>query len=497
MARTRVPNLFLDVSRRRVSSVSSSSSVPGGADEWLTGRVTEVLAGGWLEVELPADDPQTVATGPSDGGVTQVGAIVRVLRDSSGRITQIASPTEVDTSEDATPVVSMGATGDMIASAMSDAADALAGLSKAAQDAAAAQSAANSAAQSATDALKAAENAGAPAVFATDAPTDPADGQTWYVLNSDGQVIGVNEWVAASSSWVPRPILAGSVIVPGSVGSTLIADGAVTTPKVDTDDLWATFVRSKGVTTNMLTAGNATITDSMIVSNLTGKTITGGKLVAGDSASAVATVGPVATGTFGMDITSAKNGSAELAVKSTGPYLQFQDSRGAETFYVDGSGNFRMKDRVRGGTVSLDNYLTSWNFSNDFGQWYFPTHQDWSWEFFLGTQFRVMSPTGKLRMEHRLMYEEAGSVGAAIDIQMGLYTADPSSQSSIGTNLFGSVAYGLFSARIGANIPSFTGAEIVDVTPNAWYWVRAIWRRQAAKGGTIRLARYWSQVQPV
>lgn len=266
-------------SQRHTSFVSQVAATIAESSTWITGRVTEYLGDGWVEVEMPADNPVSTGTGPTDGTITQVGALVRVMRDSSGRIEQVSSPLSLSTEDGAADVQFTGPVGNSLKKAMDDAAQALAGLTKAAQDAAAAQSAANSAAQSATDALKAAENAGAPAVFATDAPTDPADGQTWYTLNSDGQVTGVNEWVAASSSWVPRPILAGEVIVPGSVGSTLIADGAVTTPKVNTDDLWATFVKSKGVTTDMLVTGSAKITSDLIADTISGKTLTGATVI--------------------------------------------------------------------------------------------------------------------------------------------------------------------------------------------------------------------------
>ena len=265
-------SLFIDTAQRaaRATAASSASSPSSG---WVSGRVTEVLESGWVEVAVPADDPQTVATAPSDGTLTQVGAVVRVLLDGSGRATQISAPTSLDTSEDAAPVVATGAAGARMTQALTDARSALDGLDAQATAAAAAQSAADQARADAVAALKAAEES---SVFSATAPESPRVGQVWYELNAAGAIVGIHVW--DGSAWLVRTLAAGQVLVPGSVGSTLIGPGSVTTREIDVDDLWAEIVRSRGVTTDMLTAGNATIPGTAVVGDLVGNTLRGGVL---------------------------------------------------------------------------------------------------------------------------------------------------------------------------------------------------------------------------
>ena len=93
-------------------------------------------------------------------------------------------------------------------------------------------------------ALKAAEGA---SVFSATAPESPRVGQVWYELNAAGAIVGIHVW--DGSAWLVRTLAAGQVLVPGSVGSTLIGPGSVTTREIDVDDLWAEIVRSRGVTT--------------------------------------------------------------------------------------------------------------------------------------------------------------------------------------------------------------------------------------------------------
>ena len=263
-------SLFIDTAQRaaRATARSSASSPSSG---WVTGRVTEVLDSGWVEVAVPADDPQIVATAPSDGTLTQVGAVVRVLLDGSGRATQISAPTTLDESEDAAPVVATGAAGARMTQALTDARSALDGLDAQATAAAAAQSAADQARVDAVAALKAAEES---SVFSATAPESPRVGQVWYELNAAGAIVGIHVW--DGSAWLVRTLAAGQVLVPGSVGSTLIGPGSVTTREIDVDDLWAEIVRSRGVTTDMLTAGNATIPGTAVVGDLVGNTLRGG-----------------------------------------------------------------------------------------------------------------------------------------------------------------------------------------------------------------------------
>ena len=86
------PNLWLDKTpTREKASVSQNS----GTGSWVTGVVREVLDGGLLRVGVPADDPVSEAVVPSDGTVSAVGAVVRVMVDSRGRAVHGGAPVSV------------------------------------------------------------------------------------------------------------------------------------------------------------------------------------------------------------------------------------------------------------------------------------------------------------------------------------------------------------------------------------------------------------------
>lgn len=283
----REKSLFLDGARRAAASSGATSSVAAAADEWLTGRVTEILADddgdptGWVEVEVPADDPQTVATGPTDGAFMQVGALVRVLRSSSGRITKIESPQVVDESDGAAPVVATGFSAMRVDAALSSATDAFDTAEAIAQRAADAQASAEKALSSATSAMTTAES-NRPPVVSVDAPSEPVAGLIWYPTNTLGQITGAKVYVVAedgTGSWVDRPLVGDSVLVPSSVGTVALQDGSVSAPKIyASEELWAKLAAFGAVTTDMLVAGNATITNEMVVNELSGKTIRGSVL---------------------------------------------------------------------------------------------------------------------------------------------------------------------------------------------------------------------------
>lgn len=319
-------------------------------------------------------------------------------------------------------------------------------------------------------------------------------------ITADNGVIGsLDAGVITSGSLDSARIAAGSITAAQLAAGTIKADSAAVASldasKITVGSMDAARIAAGTITGDKIAAGAITA-GSLSAGAINGQTITGGTLIAGSEASqAVATVGPVGSGTFGIDVTSANSGSGEFAVKSTGPYVQFRDNSNAETFFVDGAGNFRMKDRVRGGTVSLDKYLSSWTYNTSLGNWAFPaktTFGDWG---FMGpVQNTVSSPTGKFKIEHRLLYDD-DTLGADIHIQVGLYTVlNPPSSTS---NLYGGVAWAEFHALTGVNVPSYTASEVVSVPANTTFYMRSIMWYQAAQGGTLTNSRYWAQCTPV
>ena len=151
-------NFWIDAKRR--------DQTPAQRDSWITGTVTEQVGDGMLAVALdgtPEDWPDVVA--PADPGVFALGASVRMLRDSTGRVIQIAAPNELPDGSMPLYVGSTGAFVKEISDAQGELDSAIAGATA---DAAAAQSAAQSAANDATAALVAASEAASDARAALD-----------------------------------------------------------------------------------------------------------------------------------------------------------------------------------------------------------------------------------------------------------------------------------------------------------------------------------------
>ncbi|RTE50384.1 hypothetical protein [Actinobaculum sp. 352] len=254
------PNFFLDMLPRQEQPTDST----------LTGVVVEDLGGGKVAVAVdgaPDDWPPVVAV--SEAGLTGVGARVRLPRDSSGRVVAASSPLSLP--EGAVPVP-VGVTGRAVVEALEAARAAGAGLVEAQAKADAA----------AADAVAAMVAAGKVVTVAAVAPESPAEGQLWAVTEAgSARIVGLRLWTG--SEWVAYALLADSVIVPGSVGTIALADGAVTAPKVlASDELWA----------NLLTvAGDATIGGSLLAEIITGKTLIGSQVIATQGERDVANAG--------------------------------------------------------------------------------------------------------------------------------------------------------------------------------------------------------------
>ena len=81
------PNLWIDRKpspRTAVASQQASYGSGSQAGTWATGRVVDVMDGGMVRVELPADDPVSEVVAPADGGVTAVGAECVCLQAGDG-----------------------------------------------------------------------------------------------------------------------------------------------------------------------------------------------------------------------------------------------------------------------------------------------------------------------------------------------------------------------------------------------------------------------------
>lgn len=277
------PNLWIDrrpSERTAVASQQASYGSGSQAGTWATGRVTDVLDGGMVRVELPADDPVSEVVAPADGGVTAVGAECVCLQDGTGRVYQVVSPASLPEGGQARAT---GATGRIALEAAGTKAelDAAKAEIEAAQkrlgeEVKAAKDAASTSGEAAANALKRALGR---VTVASTAPADPVDGDLWVVAGADKQATGVKVWSAAATAWQDYMLVAGKVLVPGSVGAIQLADGAVTAPKITaSDELWAKVGTFAKVTTQMLQAGQARITGELLADTIRLST----RIVAGD-----------------------------------------------------------------------------------------------------------------------------------------------------------------------------------------------------------------------
>lgn len=84
----------------------------------------------------------------------------------------------------------------------------------------------------------------------------PTRGDQWWVLGSGataGRIVGVKIWNGAL--WANYAFVADSILVPGSVGNIVIADGAITAPKIGAQAVEADNIKAGAIQTSHLDAG--------------------------------------------------------------------------------------------------------------------------------------------------------------------------------------------------------------------------------------------------
>ena len=92
-------------------------------------------------------------------------------------------------------------------------------------------------------------------------PTPPKDGfkagDLWYQTNADSQIAAVKVW--NGSVWNGYDLVANSLLVAGSVGSTIIEDGAVTTAKITAGAVTAAQIAANTITGNEIKAASVDV----------------------------------------------------------------------------------------------------------------------------------------------------------------------------------------------------------------------------------------------
>lgn len=92
-------------------------------------------------------------------------------------------------------------------------------------------------------------------------PAPPKDGfkagDLWYQTNADSQIAAVKVW--NGTRWNGYDMVANSILVAGSVGSTLIADGAVTTSKITAKAVTADQIAANTITGEEIKAASVDV----------------------------------------------------------------------------------------------------------------------------------------------------------------------------------------------------------------------------------------------
>ncbi|MFT0849030.1 hypothetical protein VR010_14935 [Actinomycetaceae bacterium L2_0104] len=244
----------------------------------MTGTITEHVAGAFVAARIDGAEDDVVA--PATAGVTYPGARVRMRLDDSGRVSEVAVPDDPPPAD--TPPVWIGATGEyveQVAQGQEELAESIIGLGEDIQDS---KSKADQAVRDAAEAKTSVDGVNASMTQRAAPETRPngaalVQGDQWRVLDGNDRVIDSRVW--NGTQWVPYKLLLSSLAVPGSVGNILLEDGAVTAPKITaSEELSAKVATFLQVTTEMLLAGDARITGTMLANTIN----LASELIAGD-----------------------------------------------------------------------------------------------------------------------------------------------------------------------------------------------------------------------
>ena len=133
--------------------------------------------------------------------------------------------------------------------------------------------------------------AAVPPFVQQETPSATVVGQLWFPLDAAGNVVGMKRAASTGTAgWVDYLMMASSILVPGSVGTVSLHDGAVTAPKIyATSELWAKMLN---------VAGDATIGGNLLAQSIAGKNILGAFIEGGEFLMRGSEGGSPSTGTL-------------------------------------------------------------------------------------------------------------------------------------------------------------------------------------------------------
>ncbi|MFT8988483.1 MAG: hypothetical protein ABF966_09670 [Bifidobacterium psychraerophilum] len=308
-----------------------------------------------------------------------------------------------------------------------------------------AQSALDKAGKASEEAVEAKTTAdGKNKIFSSDTQPDStglAPGDLWFQLNSSQQVTGIQVW--NGSTFVDYLVVANEILVAGSVGTTQIKNGAITT------DL---------LTSNAVTA-----------IKIAAQTITGDKLNVGSVASAIMTSNLFKTS--GASNYTIVNDSGITVYKNGTPYSHM----GSDATY-----GLQAWDPNRSTMVDVSSQIFGTNYAYETTDLKSPDFAvtkvgaNWSpWGNATAPSMKINSPTGRF-----IFIWDARYIGALHDDVMGSWINLNVSESSSGGPWvwssgdvhanFQNISGDYGGAGFSQNSPGFT---MVSLTPNKDYWL--------------------------
>lgn len=201
-------SLWLDLPERRRGDLTALRP-----DMWLWGTVVSFEDNGFVRVRVDGAPEGETVVAPCESGISAVGARVRLLRDSSGRVIQVCAP---DAVPDGSSVVPVGATGRVAWEAQQAAYGVKETVEETRAKITAAEASISAAEKKAEDARVAVESARKVAdskntISHSDKAPDrdgAAVGDVWWQV-ADGVIVG--QWCWDGSRWVKSPV--GSEVV--------------------------------------------------------------------------------------------------------------------------------------------------------------------------------------------------------------------------------------------------------------------------------------------
>lgn len=201
-------SLWLDLPERRRGDLTALRP-----DMWLWGTVVSFEDNGFVRVRVDGAPEGESVVAPCESGISAVGARVRLLRDSSGRVIQVCAP---DAVPDGSSVVPVGATGRVAWEAQQAAYGVKETVEETRAKITAAEASISAAEKKAEDARVAVESARKVAdskntISHSDKAPDrdgAAVGDVWWQV-ADGVIAG--QWVWDGAQWAKSPV--GSEVV--------------------------------------------------------------------------------------------------------------------------------------------------------------------------------------------------------------------------------------------------------------------------------------------